>query len=186
MHPQTNKIFEVLSKGQFLCSNSSQEEQRRLYSIIEEDPEKFYDYFRPLGFELERGEEFFYFSRKEARADLERKIEQAYKWIDILDFFKTYNNSFGVGFRFMPSEILVQIKIDANLKDKIDQLNKPLGDGSHKDRVQRLIDELVKYGFLELEGEIMQQYKVLSSYAYIEKLLVSIQITEEEADEVSK
>ena len=31
--------------------------------------------------------------------DLERKIEQAFKWIDILDFFKTFNNSFGSGSR---------------------------------------------------------------------------------------
>ena len=157
-----------------------------MYNIVEEDPDRFYEYFKPIGYELEKGDEFFYFSRRESRADLERKIEQAYKWIDVLDFFKTYNSSFGVGFRFTASHIQVQVKMDANLKDKLEQLKKPLAEGNIKDRVQRLIDELLKYGFIELESEILQEYKVLSAYQYIEQLIVNIHITEEPEDEVLK
>ncbi|RYZ83081.1 MAG: hypothetical protein EOP04_20675, partial [Proteobacteria bacterium] len=120
MHPQTARIFEALSKGQFLCSNSAAEENRRLYNILEDDSETFAEYFSHIGFGLEKGDEYFYFSRKESRADMERKIAQLGEWIDILDFFKAFNGSFGVGFRFTVSEILVQVKIDANLKEKLD------------------------------------------------------------------
>lgn len=186
MHPQTHRIFELLSKGQFICSNSTNDEQRRLHSILEEDYESFQDYFSAIGYELEKGDEFFYFSRKESRADLERKIEQAYKWIDIVDFFKAYNSGFGVGFCFMPSEVMTQVKVDANLRDKLDQMKKSLADGTLKEKVQRLIDELVKNGFMEVESDIIDQYKVLSSYAYIETLLLSIHITEETEDALSK
>lgn len=186
IHPQTINIFELLSKGRFLCSNSCDDEQRRLYNIIEEDFETFEAYFEPLGYTLERGEEYFYFSRKEAKADLEKKIEQAYKWIDIVDFFKAYNSSFGVGFRLTPSEIMTQVKVDANLRDKLDQLKKSLAEGTVKEKIQRLIEEMVKHGFMQLESDLMETYKVLSAYAYIESLILSIHITEEPEDEISK
>ncbi len=182
---QTANVFELLSKGQFICSNSVDDDQRKLFNIVDENFEELYNYFLAIGFVLERGDEYFYFSRKEARADLERKIEQAYRWIDVLDFFKTFNSGFGPGYRFTPSDILVQVKIDANLKDKLEQLKKPLGEGPHTDRVKRLIDELEKYGFAELDNEITQQYKVLSAFKYIEQLIVSIHITEEVQHEVS-
>jgi hypothetical protein len=184
--PQTSNIFDILSKGQFICSNSVEDENRKLYNIVDENFEELYNYFSAIGFMLEKGDEYFYFSRKEARADMERKIEQAYRWIDVLDFFKAFNNGFGPGFRFTADEILVQLRIDANLKDKLEQLKKPLGDGNHRERVQALIDELKKFGMAELENEITQQYKVTTAFKYIEQLIVSIHITEDIKDEVSK
>jgi hypothetical protein len=182
---QTATIFEQLSKGKFICSNSAEDDQRKLFNVIDENFDELYNYFQAIGFMLERGDEYFYFSRKEARADLERKIEQAYRWIDVLDFFKAFNSGFGPGYRFTPSDILVQVKIDANLKDKLEALKKPLGEGNHRERVQRLIEELEKYGFAELENEITQQYKVLAAFKYMEQLIVSIHITEEVQHEVS-
>lgn len=183
---QTAEIFEALSKGQFICSNSVHDESRKLYNIIDDNFEDLSGYFEAIGFILDKGDEYFYFSRKESKADIERKLEQAYKWIDILDFFKTFNNGFGPGYRFSADEILVQLKIDANLKDKLEQLKKPLGEGAHRERVQRLIDELEKFGMVELENDISQQYKVLSAFKYIEQLIVSIHITEEVQHEISQ
>jgi hypothetical protein len=39
-----------------------------------------------------------FFSRNEKNADLERKIEKAFGWINTLDFFKTFDSSFDVGY----------------------------------------------------------------------------------------
>src|SRR5688572_4180035 len=99
---QTAEIFEILSKGQFICSNSSEKKISNLYKVIEDEDnyELLYDYFRNINFTLEKGDEYFYFSRVEAKADLERKLEYAYRWIDIVDFFQTYNHSFTSNFRF--------------------------------------------------------------------------------------
>ncbi|RYY89974.1 MAG: hypothetical protein EOO15_04460 [Chitinophagaceae bacterium] len=179
IHPRTRDIFEWLSKGQFISSNSVVEEERRLYTIIDEEFDQLYDYYSPIGYYLERGNEYFFFARQEAKADIERKIEQAYRWIDVVDFFKAFDSGFGVGYRFRPYDVLSQLNVDANLKDKLEQLKKPFSEGKHQERVQRLIEELEKNGFVALEEELTQQYKVLSAYQYIEQLLLRIQITEE-------
>jgi hypothetical protein len=75
---QTGEIFEILSSGQFICSNSADARISKLYDVIDDNDkyELLYDYFSAIGFLLEKGDEFYYFSRKnESKADLERKLE---------------------------------------------------------------------------------------------------------------
>lgn len=184
---QTALIFEILSKGQFICSNSSEEEIRKLYNIIdgEENFEFLYNYFLQIDFILERGNEYFYFSRKETKADLERKIEQAFKWIDILDFFKTFDNSFGAGYRFSPADILVKTKMDAELKTKLESLKKYSGGKeNHAEIVEKILDSLEKDKFMEMENINLHQYKVLTSFHYLEQLVMTIHIPEETIHEI--
>jgi hypothetical protein len=181
---QTAEVFELLSRGQFLCSDSADDDKRRLYNVVDNAFEELSNYFAAIDFALEKGDEYFYFSRKETKADLERKIEQAYRWIDIVDFFKAFNNAFGAGFRFTPSDIEVQLRMDANLKDKLEALRRITGDGSYQERIKRIIHELVSYSYAELENEITQQHKVVASFKYIEHLIVSISISEEVQHEI--
>jgi len=181
----TADIFEWLSKGKFICSNSVEDSSRKLYTVIEENFDDLYHYFMAIGFVLEKGDEYFYFSRTEARATLEIKIEQAYRWIDVVDFFTAFNNGFAPGFRFTPSDIMVQVKIDASLKDKLEIMKRLTGDGSYSDRISTLVEkQLVAPGYAELENEITMQYKVLTSFNYIKQLIVSIQIQEEIVHEI--
>lgn len=121
---KTGDIFERLSKGNFICSNSTDEYTCRLYDIINENEETLYNYFLAIHFILERGDEYFYFSRKEQKADLEAKIARAEKWIDLIDFLKAFDSSFTNGFRFYPNDIEVKIRVDINLRDKLDKLKK--------------------------------------------------------------
>ena len=186
---QTGEIFEVLSSGQFICSNSADSRITKLYDIID-DADKYealYDYFFAIGFTLEKGDEFYYFSRKnESKADLERKLETACKWIDILDFFKTFDNAFGSGYSFSPQEIVVKIKVDAVLKNKADGLRKTLKDDKvpYDEIVIKTIDDLCKNGFAEMENEILKSYKILSSFKYLEELVTNINIPEEVQNEI--
>ena len=187
---QTGEIFEILSSGQFICSNSADNRISKLYDIID-DSEKYrdlYDYFSAIGFTLEKGDEFYYFSRKnELKADLERKLEIACKWIDILDFFKTFDNAFGSGYSLSPHEVGVKIKVDAVLKNKADGLRKILkmDDKSPYDEiVTKIIDNLCKDGFAEMENEILKSYKILSSFKYLEELVTIINIPEEVQNEI--
>ena len=187
---QTGEIFEILSSGQFICSNSADVRISKLYDIID-DNEKYellYDYFSAIGFLLEKGDEFYYFSRKnESKADLERKLETACKWIDVLDFFKTFDNAFVSGYSFTTQEIVVQIKIDAVLKSKADGLRKvlKLDDKTPYDEViTKVTDSLCKDGFAEIENEILKSYKILSSFKYLEELVTNINIPEEVQNEI--
>lgn len=187
---QTGDIFDVLSNGQFICSNSADIRISKFYDIID-DTEKYellYDYFFAIGFILEKGDEFYYFSRKnESKADLERKLETACKWIDILDFFKTFDNAFVSGYSFTTQEIVVRIKVDAVLKSKTDGLRKvlKLDDKTPYDEViTKVVDGLCKDGFAEIENEILKSYKILSSFKYLEELVTNINIPEEVQNEI--
>ena len=71
---QTSDIFEILNKGQFICSNSSDEKIRRLYNVIDENFEDLYDFFRDINFILEKEDEYFLFTRRENKVDIERKL----------------------------------------------------------------------------------------------------------------
>ena len=184
---QTAAIFEILSKGQFISSNSSDEAIRKYYSVIEdgENYDLLYIYFNAINFQLEKGDEFYYFSRKETKIDLERKIEQALKWIDIIDFFKTFDNSFGSGFRFTPSEVLVRLNVDAELKSKLEGLKRySAGKDKFLDIIEKILEDLRKDRFVELENEISNQFKVLASFKYLEQLIMTINISAEIKDEI--
>lgn len=183
---QTSDIFKILSKGQFINSNSSDKTVSNLYNIIDEEDNFsiLRDYFENINFVLERGDEYFYFSRPETKTDLEKKIERAFEWIDIIDFFKTFDNSFGAGYRFTPSDVLVRIKTDAELETKLDSLKKYANKENHSDILAKVLDKLIADTFIELENEISQQYKVLASFKYLEQLILTINISDEVRDEI--
>jgi hypothetical protein len=187
---QTGEIFEILSSGHFICSNSADSRITKLHDVID-DADKYeilHDYFSSIGFTLERGDEFYYFSRRnESKADLERKLETSCKWIDLLDFFKTFDNAFGSGYSFSPQEIVVKIKVDAVLKNKADGLRKVLKMDDkipYDEFVIKTIENLCKDGFAEMENEILKSYKILSSFKYLEELVTNINIPEEVQNEI--
>jgi hypothetical protein len=183
---QTSEIFKILSKGQFISSNSSDKSINTLYNVIEEDEnfEILYKYFLNINLILEKGDEYFYFSRPENKVDLENKIETAFRWIDIIDFLKTFDNSYSAGYRFTPSEILVRIKTDAELETKLDGLKKHTDKEKHQDILDKILKKLIDETFIELENEITNQYKVLASFKYLEQLILTINIPDEVKNEI--
>jgi len=183
---QTAEIFKILSKGQFISSNSSDKAINTLYNVIEEEEnfENLYEYFLNINFILEKGDEYFYFSRPENKVDLETKIVTAFRWIDIIDFLKTFDNSFSAGYRFTPSNILVRIKTDAELETKLDGLKKHTDKEKHQDILDKILKKLIDETFIELENEITHQYKVLASFKYLEQLILTINIPDEVKNEI--
>lgn len=181
----TADIFDHLQKGLFINSNSCDENIRQMYDEIDDHLEALSLYFAQIGYTLERGNEYFYFSRTEPRITLEQKIARAYYWIDILDLFKTFNETFGPGYRFQPEQILVEANINVMLQNKLDSIRKHTSNKEiRKDVLDNIIRQLVKDSFLELENEKNNVYKVMSSWHYLERLVESIKIYDEtEEDE---
>jgi len=182
----TAEIFEVLSKGKFICSNSSNDLNRKLYGVLEDENhyEQLTSYFENINFILEKGDGYFYFSRIESKVNLERKLEIAFKWIDILDFFKTFDPSFGSGFRFSIADITVRLNTDADLKAKLTALKKVTKKTNFTEAVSKLVEILIRDNFVELQDEISGTHKVLSSFAYLEELILAIHIPEDIANEI--
>ena len=183
----TSEIFELLRRGQFICSNSPDDNIRMLYSIMEDENtfNELYYYFSEINYLLERGDNFFYFNRKEKNADLERKIEKAFQWIDIIDFFNTFDTAFDVGFRFTPSEIHNQLKNNADLKSKLENLKGINSDKkNYFERIKKLTERFEKEGFISMENEMSETYKILTSYNYLKDLLNTINIPENLENEI--
>ena len=51
---QTAEVFDILSKGQFISSNSSKANIRKLYNAISQEFDAYYAYFSGINLILER------------------------------------------------------------------------------------------------------------------------------------
>jgi hypothetical protein len=114
----TKDIFDILSRGGFISQNSVSQQISNLYDAIEDDFQQYQDYFSGIGFLLEGGNGYYYFSRSENKVELADKVQRMAEWIDRIDFLKTFNTAFGSGFTFSKSNILEQFSSDIELKEK--------------------------------------------------------------------
>ena len=78
----TKEIFDILSKGGFIAQNSISQQRSHLYDAIEDDFNDYQEYFSGIGFQLEGGNGYYYFSRAENRVDLTDKVQRLAQWID--------------------------------------------------------------------------------------------------------
>ena len=176
---RTKEIFELLSRGGFISQDSTRADVRRLYDYIEENYDEYKAYYQGIGFVLEQGNGYFHFSREESRTELPRRLTSLGVWIDRLDFVKTFHSGFSTGVRFTPSAFTEAISADIELKEKARKLYS--GQHNVKDTVQMLLDDMEKSGFIELENEFEQVYKVTSAFHFLEGLVEMLTISEEEA-----
>ena len=178
----TKEIFDILSRGGFICSNSVRRQTKTIYDAIEDNYEEYREYYSRIGFNLESGNGYYYFTRQESRVELDAKLDRFVRWIDRLDFLKTFNNVFGPGFTFRTSNILEQIAADMELKEKAMHL---YAEKLKLDEVvDKLVDELEKVGFVEKENELDGTWKVTSAFHYIEELVDCLTVSEEVRNEV--
>ncbi|MBN2892445.1 MAG: hypothetical protein JXL97_11305 [Bacteroidales bacterium] len=188
----TQDIFEYLSKGNFISEDTANDEIRDLHRVIEsnENFELLREYFSKIGFQLEKGAGFYYFSRQEKKQDLERKIEQAYKWLDILDFLKYYGSSvnsiFSQGTYFSPTKIFEQCNLNENLAEKLKKLKSQYNELNKEkplDQINKIIELLKDETFVEIHNPYTDEYKVLASFGYLEKLFGMINISDKSLNE---
>lgn len=177
----TEEIFNILSRGGFISNNSVQRRIQQYYDAIEDRQAEYDEYYNGIGFRLEAGNGYFFFTRKESKVDLQRKLEAMSKWIDYLTFLKTFNSAFSPGLIFTTADIVVRINCDMELKELASKLYSERK--SFEETVDKLIGELERMGFIEQQNEIEKTWKVLTSFHYIEELIDCITITEEIEEE---
>jgi hypothetical protein len=115
----TKDIFDILSRGGFISQNSVSQQISNLYDAIEDDFQQYQDYFSGIGFLLEGGNGYYYFSRSENKVELADKVQRMAEWIDRIDFLKTFNTAFGSGFTFSKSNILEQFYVNNSYFSRI-------------------------------------------------------------------
>ena len=167
MRNNTQRIYERLSRGEFLSVDSTDTAVRHLYEDIEENVEDYTDYFREIGLQLESGDGYFYFSRiGESKQTIEQKLDSFSKWLDYLDFLKCYNQSCTAGYQFRKSHLMEQISLDIELKEKANHLFKKYGAGSRIEIVNKLLQEMQNMGFAECVSELDETFKITSAFRY--------------------
>jgi hypothetical protein len=180
MRNNTQRIYERLSRGEFLSVDSTDPSTRHLYEDVEENSDDYTDYFKEIGLQLEAGNGYFYFSRVgEGKQAIEQKLESFAKWLDYLDFLKCYNQSFTAGYQFRKSHLIEQISLDIELKEKAGHLFKKYGAASNVDIVNKLLQEMENMGFAECISEQDETFKITSAFRYAEELVNMIQIANE-------
>ena len=181
MRNNTKRIYDRLSRGEFLSVDSADSTVRHLYDDIEENLDDYADYFREIGLQLESGNGYFYFSRiGESRQTIEQKLESFSKWLDYLDFLKCYNQSCTAGYQFRKSHLIEQISLDIELKEKANHLFRKYGAGSNIEIGGKLLQEMQNMGFAECVSELDETFKVTSAFRYVEELVEIIQIANED------
>lgn len=176
----TKEIFDILSKGGFISQNSVSQQISHYYDTIENEFPKYQEYYEGIGFALEGGDGYYYFTRTENKVELADKVQRLAEWIDRLDFLKTFNATFGSGFSFQKSNILEKFSSDIELKEKMRHLYPDLK--TNDEKMDKLIGDLVRQGFAEMQNELDGTYKVTAAFHYIEDLIDCLTIIETEQE----
>ena len=127
---------------------------------------------------LESGNGFYYFSRTENKVEIADKVQRMAMWIDRVDFLKTFNSTFGPGFFFRKSNILEKFSSDIELKEKARTLYTDVK--TNQEKIEKLVGDLERLGFVEIENELDGTYKVTDAFHYIEEFIDCLTISETE------
>lgn len=176
------QVFDRLSRGGFISSDSVDEGIRNIFIDLEDHKDDYSGYFEQIGFILEEGIGYFYFSRKDSKTVLVDKLKKFGHWIDILDFLKAWEPALGPGFTFIQADLMVKMDSDIELREKAKSLyeNKVKND----EICDRLMEELSRQGFTEQIDDVAQRYQVTAAYRYLEDMVELIAFNEE--DETSE
>ena len=178
----TSEVFQRLSRGQFISSNSIDAETRAIYSDIEENQQEYEDYFSKIDFLLSSGDGFYYFSRKEAKVVTENKLQSLFSWIDYLDFLKTYDTTFDAGTQFSLVQMEVKLSTIPGLKEKLAQMFP--GKLTNRQKLEALAAAMESMGIAEMVNEADGTYQVTNAFHYIEQIILCINIDEDVKDEI--
>lgn len=178
----TSEVFQRLSRGQFLSSNSIDANTRAIYNDVEENQQEYEDYFNQIDFQLSSGDGFYYFSRNESKVIIENKLQSLFSWIDYLDFLKTYDTAFDAGTQFSLVQMEVKLSMIPGLREKLSQMFPDKI--SNRQKLEALADALESMGFAELVNEADGTYQVTNAFHYIEQIILCINIDEDVKDEI--
>jgi hypothetical protein len=175
----TAEIFAWLSQGKFISVDSPDPVQRHWFYLLAQSRERFFDYFFPIGFQLEQGEGYFFFSREEKKAVLEERIDKFLKWLDWLHLCLEIEPAFGPGFRFSVADLGAEIDERPRVLKQLRKLGLRGNPQKGEEALRLFTRELERAGFCAQESE--DQCRVLAAFAYLPRLIQRIQLNSQKA-----
>lgn len=167
------EVFDVLSSGKFICESSVDRKIKSLYLICEKNEVYLADYFINLGYRLEKGAGYFFFSKDEQPSldYFDKKIKNFLKMITFVEFMLVYDNGFGVGTKVSVKEMALSLEKNLSLKERLTKMKRQQAKMSDIDACDSIIKEFVKMGYAEVIDEYRHIYKIVDSYLYLENFI---------------
>ncbi len=162
----TKEIFERLSRGNFISQNSPVLLEKRLFEICEENSDVLEAYFRPIGFDLDYGPGYYYFSKELQENQIETKLENILHLLDYIEMFLQHDEYFAVGWRGSPIALAEAATYNIVIKERIEKIRGLSGSNLFK-KCEDIFKKMEKDGYMALEDEYEKRYVVLTSYAYL-------------------
>jgi hypothetical protein len=133
-----------------------------------------------LGFRLQPGDNCYYFTTDdEPSTNLESKLDRLIRLTRLLDFLSTHVESFGEGVVFSATNLAARCNADP----KAERFLQDMGKGAnYAERLENLLQSLVRQGFLSEYDASRQEYRVLSAVNYLFDFADRIKIYEDETE----
>lgn len=173
------RLFSRLCKGDnLLLSRNGPDADDDLFRQVEAEESLCQRYFELLGFRLQRGDNYYYFtSDDDPQANLEAKLDRIVRLVRLLDFFTTHVETFGDGQIF--SAVGLAARCNGDTKAERFLLEQGRGGGNNQERLDTILQGLVRQGFLSAYNTERQEYRVLSAINYLFEFADRIEILEE-------
>lgn len=175
------RVFHRLCKGEnLILSRNGPDDDAELFQQLEEDEAKSGPFFEILGFHLQRSDNCYYFTvDDESHGNLENKIERTVRLVRVLDFLTTHVEHFSEGQIFSASSITARCNGDSKAERFL--VEEAKGGTNNHERVESLLQTLVRNGFLSEFDRSRHEYRVLSAINYLFEFADRIIIHNQEA-----
>lgn len=180
--PVARRLFARLCRGDnLLLSRNGPGDDAQLFEQVEADEAPCLEYFEVLGFRLLRGDNCYYFTTlDEPQANIEAKLDRMIRLVRILDFFSTFVESFGEGQIFSAATLAAKCNGDSKAERFLHEEGK--GD-NNQERVQSVLQYMVRLGYLSDYDTNRQEYRVLSAINYLFDFVDRIEIQTEDEEQ---
>lgn len=175
------RLFSRLCKGDnLLLSRNGPPEDAQLFEQVEAGEGPCQRYFDVLGFHLQRGDNCYYFTAQdESQANLETKLDRMIRLVRLLDFFSTHVETFSEGQIFSASTLAARCNGDTKAERFLQEMGKG---NNNQERLENLLQSLVRQGYLSEYDTNRQEYRVLSAINYIFAFADRIEIQTEDGE----
>jgi len=176
------RLFSRLCRGENrLLSHNGPDDDADLYRQVEDgtNEQACREFFRVLGFRLEKGDGCYYFTAEdEPQINLEAKLDKVIRLIRLLDFLSTHVENFGEGVIFSAATLGARCNGDPKAERFLIETRPG---GNFSERLDGLLQSLVRQGYLSEYDPTRQEYRVLSAIHYLLEFAGRIQIHDDAA-----
>jgi hypothetical protein len=173
------RLFTRLCRGDnLILSSNGSGEDADLFRQVEAEEEVCREYFLVLGFQLQRGDNCYYFNAEdEPQINIEAKLEKMIRLVRVLDFLSSHIENFGEGVIFSAATLGARCNGDPKAERFLQETAKT--GTNYLERLENLLQSLVRQGYLSDYDPTRQEYRVLSAIHYLFDFADRIQIQNE-------